>query len=406
MSKPRVLLIIPQDTKQQEARFAREILEEAGCEVVHLDPSVRKTLGGAEISPEQIAAAAGTTIEQVRAIGHEGKIQDVMIEGSLKMAHAADEQAPLSGILSIGGSMGTSLSTKIMRSFPYGLPKVMVSTIASGFTAPYVGVKDIVMMYSVTDISGLNSINSEVYRNAALGISAMAKGYTPTTGSDKPLVLITTLGTTEPAAKRIRDALVEDGCEVMIFHSSGAGGPTLDSIAAERDVALVLDMSVTEMVDYLFDGLANAGPERGKAGLARGIPTIVVPGNADFIIGGPIDEAKAKYPGKKAYHIHNAAMTAVRTTLEDLKKIGDHLAAMMAEAKGPVRLFVPLHGLSSHDSPEGHLYDPSLPPPFADYLKTVITDNVTMEAVDAHINDVAFSDEIIAAAREMMRNSK
>lgn len=401
MRKPSILLIIPQDTKEQESRYVRDILEELGCDVVHLDPSVRKTIGGAEISPEEIVAAAGKTIEEVRALGHEAKCQAVMMEGSMKLAHDYDAKSPFSGIISVGGSMGTTLSTVIMQSFPYGLPKVMVSTMASGFTTPYVGVKDVTMMNAVTDISGLNSISREVYRNAALAVAGMAKGYKPSAGGDQPLVLITTLGTTEPTALRIRKELEADGCEVMIFHSSGSGGPTLDSIASERDVAVVLDLSLTEMVDHLYGGVADTGPDRGKAALARGIPTIFVPGNCDFIIGGPIDAAKAQFPGKK-YHIHNAVLTAVRTGMDELKTIADHLASLVGEAKGPVKVITPLKGLSSHDSPEGHLYEPSMPKPFADYIISVMPEGVPVETVDAHINDVEFSDHIIAAAREMM----
>ncbi len=400
-ARPRVLLIITQDTKEEEARFVRRTLEASGVDVVHLDPSIRRTVGGAEIAPEAIAAAAGRTIDQVRALGHEGKCQEVMIEGAIKLALSIHDETPLSGIISVGGSMGTALGTAVMRAFPYGLPKLMVSTMASGFTAPYVGVKDITMMNAVTDISGINSISREVYRNAALAMAGMANGYDPTGRSDRPLVLVTTLGTTEKSVRRVREALEADGAEVMVFHSSGAGGPTLDSIAAERDVALILDLSVTEMVDFLNGGLADAGPDRGKAGLRRGIPTILAPGNADFIIAGPIDAARAQFPGKR-YHIHNAALTAVRMELPELKILADHLAALAGEATGPVRMIVPLGGFSNHDSPDGHLHDPSLPRPFADYLTSVMPAGVPVETVDAHFNDVAFSDAVIAAARAYM----
>jgi uncharacterized protein (UPF0261 family) len=399
--RPRVMLVITQDTKAEEAQFTRQVLESAGVDVVHLDPSVRRTIGGAEISPETVAAAAGHSIDAVRALKHEGKCQAVMIEGSIKSAHAYAADHPISGILAIGGSMGSALAGALMQSFPYGLPKLIVSTMASGFTAPYVGVKDIAMMNAVTDIAGINSISRDVYRNAALAVAGMATGYEPDTSGGKPLVLMTTLGTTEKGTKRIREALESDGCEVMVFHSSGAGGPTLDSIAAERDVALVLDLSITEMLDHLNGGLADAGPDRGKAGMARGIPTILAPGNADFMIAGPIDVAKAQFPGKR-YHIHNPQLTAVRTEMPELKGLADHLAMLAAAAKGPVRIFTPLHGFSNHDSPDGYIQDMSLPGPFADYLKSVMPPRVPVEAVDAHFNDVAFTDAILAAARSML----
>ncbi len=398
---PAVMLIVTQDTKEEEARFARKVLEAAGVRVVHLDPSVRRTVGGAEISPEDVAAAAGMTIEQVRALGHEGKCQDAMIRGARGAALAWQAKDPVRGVLAIGGSMGSALAGALMQSLPYGLPKLIVSTMASGFTKPYIGVKDIAMMNAVTDIAGINSISRDVLTNAANAVAGMARGYNPSAASEKPLVLITTLGTTETSVKRIRQALEGDGCEVMVFHSSGAGGPTLDGLATDKDVALVLDLSLTEIVDHIHGGLADTGPDRGMAALRKGIPTIFAPGNADFIISGPLPVAQQAYPGRR-YHEHNPQLTAVRTNLDDMKKLADHLAGMVAQAKGPVQIFTPLHGFSNHDSPYGHIEDRSVPGPFAEYLKSVIPANVPVLAVDAHFNDEAFSDAVTAAAREIL----
>jgi uncharacterized protein (UPF0261 family) len=399
--RPKVMLIITQDTKSEEARFIRAEIESAGCDVVHMDPSIRRTVGGAEISPQQIAEAGGSTIEAVRALNHEGKCQSAMVAGAIPLAIRAVADEGISGVLAVGGSMGTGLAGAVLQQLPYGLPKLIVSTMASGFTAPYVGLKDIAMMNAVTDIAGINSISREVFRNAAHAIAGMAKGYEPTTKSDKPLILIGTLGTTETGTRRIREALEADGCEVMVFHTSGAGGPTMDSIAAERDVAAVLDLSWTEMVDQIFNGLAAGGPDRGRAALRRGIPVIFAPGNIDFIIGGPIDQARAAYPGKR-YHIHNPALTAVRTDLDDLRTIADHIAGLVGEAQGPVKVFVPLHGFSSHDSPAGHLHEPDLPAPFAEHLKSAAPDGTDIHILPHHFNDPEFADAIVAATRSLI----
>lgn len=400
--RPRVLLLATQDTKEEEARFLREHLESYGCDVIHLDASVRRTVGGAEIAPEQVAGAAGMTTEDVRALGHEGKCIAVMIEGAVKCALEAHSKTPLSGALALGGSMGTALAGAVFQVLPYGLPKLIVSTMASGFTAPYVGRKDIAMLNAVTDISGINSISRDVYRNAAAAVAGMAWAYEPPSGENKPLVLIGTLGTTEKCARRVREALEADGYEVMVFHTSGSGGPTMDSIAADREVAAVLDLSLTEMVDTLFGGLCAGGPDRGKAGLARGVPTIIAPGNVDFIIGGPLEAAQAQFPGRR-YHVHNPALTAVRTNLDDLKKIADHVAGLLADAKGPVQVFVPLGGFSNHDSPQGHIHEPDLPAPFADYLRSVLPAHVGCATYACHFNDPEFADAIIAATRAMVR---
>lgn len=399
--RPKVMLIITQDTKAEEARFIRAQIERAGCDVIHMDPSIRRTLGGAEIAPEAIAEAGGATIEAIRALGHEGKCQAAMVAGATPLAIKAVAEQGISGVLAVGGSMGTGLAGAVMQQLPYGLPKLIVSTMASGFTAPYVGLKDIAMLNAVTDIAGINSISREVYRNAAHAIAGMAKGYEPTPKSERPLILIGTLGTTETCTRQIREALEADGCEVMVFHTSGAGGPTMDSIASERDVAAVLDLSWTEMVDTLFNGLCAGGPDRGKAALRRGIPVIFAPGNVDFIIGGPIEAARIAYPGKR-YHIHNPALTAVRTDLGDLETIADHIGTLVAEAKGPVKLFVPLHGFSSHDSPTGHIHDPDLPAPFAEHLRRVLPKGTDLQILPCHFNDPAFASAIVTATRGLI----
>jgi uncharacterized protein (UPF0261 family) len=398
---PRVLLIVTQDTKEVEGRFLRQCLEDAGCEVVHLDPSVRQTIGGAEIGPEAVAAAAGKTLDEIRAIGHEGKIQEVMIDGSIKCALETHRSRGLSGILAIGGSMGTTLSTAVMRAFPYGIPKLMISTLASGFTAPFVGLKDIAMLNAVCDISGLNSISREVYRNGAFAVAGMAKHYEPASVGTRPLVLVSSLGITEQCLRRLRGSLEGDGFEVMVFHTTGTGGKTLDAIAAERDVAAVVDMSLVEINDYLNNGICSAGPERATAGIRRGIPTIFAAGNIDFFIM-PSDLAKGDQPfGGRRFHIHNAALTAVRTGQKDLQRLADHLAAILSDAPGPVRFYVPLKGFSSHDSTEGHLYDPTQPPLFADYLEKVLPPAIDLQRVDAHINDAVFADTLADAVRSM-----
>ena len=388
-------MMITLDTKQAEAGFVRQCLEENGVDVIHLDASIRHTVdGGAEIGPEQVAGAAGKTIEEVRAIGHEGKCQAVMTEGAIKLANALHEKDGLSGVIAVGGSMGTTLATAVMRSLPFGLPKVMVSTMASGMTRGFVGTKDIVMVNSVADIAGLNTVTRSVFRNGALAVAGMARGYNPGKAEARPVIVMSTLGTTERCTRRIRTTLEQKGFEVVVFHTTGAGGPAMEDIVRERDVAMVLDLSLVEIVDLLNHGLCSAGPDRCKAELEKGVPVIFAPGNIDFIIAGPIDDAKARYPGKR-YHVHNAALTAVRTEVPELNAIADHMAGLIREAKGPVSFFVPLGGFSSHDSTEGHLYDPSLPPVFAKHLESVMPDKAEVVTLPHHMNDAAFADAII-----------
>ncbi|MDP3673399.1 MAG: Tm-1-like ATP-binding domain-containing protein [Telluria sp.] len=406
--KPHVLLIATRDTKELEAQFIRECLEEAGVQVHHLDTSIRRTVDdSAEITPDQVAAAAGKTMAEIRALKHEGKCQVVMIDGAIKCAHELHQRGGLSGILGLGGSMGTTLATLVMQTFPYGLPKVMISTMASGMTRPFVGAKDIVMVNPVCDISGLNSISRGAFRNGALAVAAMAHDYRKTTAiayrdrltaaEDKPLAAISTLGTTEKCSARVRQSLEKNGFEVMVFHTLGTGGAAMDQIIRERDVAVVVDMSLIEVSEYLHGGLCATGPDRCKAALEKGVPTVFAPGNLDFLVAGPLEEAKVRFPGKR-YHEHNVALTAVRAGAQEFRNDAEHLAGLIQNAKGPVAFFVPLLGFSNHDSPEGHLHDPSLPPVFAAHLKKVMPDGVPVTEFPLHINDEQFADALVEQA--------
>jgi uncharacterized protein (UPF0261 family) len=397
-AQPRVLMVITLDTKSAEARYVREVLEAHGVGVIHLDASIRSLVGGAEIGPEAVAQAAGSTLEQVRALKHEGKCQAVMTQVAL--AQDLQRRGDIAGVIGVGGSMGTTLASAIMRAMPYGMPKLMISTMASGFTRPFVGNRDILMLNSVCDIAGLNSVSRDVFRYGAIALAAMAREYAPGASEGKPLVLISTLSTTDKCSVRVREALTRQGYEVMVFHTLGTGGMTLDDIVRERNVAAVVDMSLVEINDYLQGGLCSAGPERAKAALQKGVPTVFAPGNIDFMVAGPIEQARAQFPGKR-YHMHNAALTAVRAEAPELKALAEHMAGLIRDAKGPVNFLVPLQGFSAHDSEQGYLHDPSLPPVFCEHLKRVMPAGVPIVEFDCHINDPQFADAIIARVLEM-----
>ena len=388
-NRPKVLMIITLDTKEVEARYLRKCLEDSGLEVYHLDASIRHTVdAGADITPDQIAAAAGKTMSEVRALNHEGKCLEIMIQGAIPCAHALDQRVGLSGIIGAGGSLGTALCTAVMGTFPFGLPKVMISTMASGNTRPFVGTKDIVLVHSVCDILGLNTVTRRVFQNSALALAGMAHGYKPCVSSGKPLVMISTLSVTEKCCLAIRKAVEQRGFEVMVFHTSGNGGASMDEIIRDQEVSVVVNLSLIEVSDYLSHGLFSGGPDRCKASLEKGIPTIFAPGNIDITVAGPVEDAKKRYPDRR-YHVHNPSLTAVRSGAEEFKRVAEHMAGLIKEAKGPVAFFVPLLGFSDHDSEHGHLHDLSLPPVFAEHLKKVMPPGVPVVEVPCHINDEA-----------------
>lgn len=395
MKKPTILLIGTQDTKASELAIIRQHIEKNDCEVLHMDPSIRKYVAGAEITPDMIAEAGGHTIEEVRSTGHEGKSLGMMIEGAIAVAKQALAEDRYCAVIGIGGTMGTALVSAVMRELPYGLPKVIISTMASGFTAPFVGFKDIAMFNAVTDVAGVNRINRNVYRNAAYAIAAMAAGHSSEEPERKPLILMGTLGATEQGTKKVREDLEKEGFEVMVFHTVGRGGPAMDAIATNPDVVAVLELSWIETTDQIFGGLAAGGPDRCKAALQRGVPTIFAPGTVDFMLGGDYEDTLQRFPGR-IYHRHNPAITAVRTTLDDLKLIGDHMADLAKNSNGPVSFVMPLGGYSYHDCPEGNLYDPTLPKPFAEYMRKVLPAEIPVIEVDSHINEAPFADAVVA----------
>jgi uncharacterized protein (UPF0261 family) len=355
--KPKVLMVVTLDSKAAEAQFVRNCLEDCGLDVYLLDPGVRSaTEGNPEITPDQIAATMGKTMSEVRSLNHEALCLAIMTEGSIKCAQEYHQRIGFKGIIGIGGSLGTDLATAVMRSFPIGLPKVMISTMASGMTRPFVGTKDIMMMPSICDVSGLNVVSRRMFQNGARALAGMAHGYGPSVVSDKPMIALSTLGTTEKCCGMIRKSLEQSGFEVMVFHTQGIGGVAMDEAVREQDVSVAINLSLIEVGDFLSDGLFSGGADRCKASLEKGIPTIFAPGNIDFMVGGPIEEAKVQYPGRR-YHIHNPQLTAVRAGAEEFRKIAEHMAGLVRDAKGPVVFFVPLLGFSAHDSEQGHLHD-------------------------------------------------
>lgn len=393
--RPNVLLIATLDTKSEEAMFIRQQLEGAGLQVHHLDASIRHVVDGhAEIGPEQVALRAGLSLKDLRDLKHEGKCLAKMIDGAIACAKDLHKQVGLRGVIAIGGSMGTSLGTAVMRNLPFGLPKVMVSTMASGMTRPFVGTKDIAMFHSVADISGLNLITRTVLHNAAMALVGQAMAYLAEPTSEKPLVVVSTLSTTDACSLRVRKLLEAQGFEVVFFHTNGTGGMTMDEIVRDLDVAVVLDISLNEINDLLNSGLCSAGPDRCKAALIKGVPVIFAPGNADFFIAGPHEQAIKQFPGKR-YHIHNHALTAIRTDAEDLKHLAEHMVGLMALGQGPVAFYAPMRGFSAHDSEMGHLQDISLPPVFAEHLRTIVPQRVAMYEVDCHINDPEFAAALV-----------
>jgi uncharacterized protein (UPF0261 family) len=393
--KSTVLLVATMDTKGDEALYLSRCLEEAGVQVLLMNVGILgESTVPAQISAREVAEAAGWLLEQIRVIGDEGKAIEIMIRGATKRALSLFEEGRIQGLLSLGGSMGTDMGTSIMRAFPLGFPKVMISTLASHNTRPYVGTRDIMMLNSVCDLSGLNRITERVLKNGALAVAGMTKAYSQYQKPAKPLVLLSTLGTTEACSLSVKRSLEEKGREVVVFHTTGTGGKALEEMVKEEEVEAVIDISLTELGANLVGGDYDAGPTRGQSALEKEIPVIFVPGNTDFFSTGPLPFAKQRFPGRR-YHIHNAAITAVHLERTETLMIAERLAAICNRGKGSRAVIVPLGGLSSYDQPGGPFCEPEVPPLFLEVVKKGLHQGTELHGFPYHVNDPAFASEVV-----------
>jgi uncharacterized protein (UPF0261 family) len=398
-----VLIVSTMDTKADEACFLKKCLEGEDLSVKILDAGIKgDSPFPVDISRHSVANAAGSNLGAVQHLGHEGKALNVMISGAIKYAEDLYEKGDIQGVIGIGGSMGTSLGTAVMRIFPVGFPKVMISTMASRNTRPFVGTKDIMMLHSVCDLSGLNRITGKVLREGALALAGMVKGSKISPLEDLPLVVLSTLGTTEACALMLRKAFGEKGREVLTFHTVGSGGEAMDEIVREENVELVVDLSLHELIDNFFGGDYDAGPDRGIAALEKGIPTVLVPGNTDFLVTGPLSLAKERFAGR-LMHAHNSAITAVGTNQREMETLAKHISEMCRKAKGPVEVLVPMGGFSAFDSTGGPLEDPDVRRKFAKVLRLSLPGAIPYIESGHHINDPEFAMEIMDCANRMMQ---
>ncbi|MGD9300244.1 MAG: Tm-1-like ATP-binding domain-containing protein [Desulfobacterales bacterium] len=390
------LLVATMDTKGQEAMFLADCLRSEGISVKIMDAGIRGTSPvPVDIDREKVARAGGKTLHEVQTLGHEGQALEVMTNGAIQCAQELHRQNQVQGIIGLGGSMGTTLGSGVMRSFPVGLPKVMISTMASRDTRAFIGTKDIFMLHSICDPVGLNRITKKILRNGALALAGMLRSAAPDEPSErKPLVFVSSLGTTEACAQQLRQALEEKNNEVVIFHTVGSGGKAMEEMIQQEDVSVLVDLSLHEIADHLFGGDYDAGPRRGSVALGQKIPTILVPGNIDFLVTGPLESALKQFPNRP-YHVHNAAITVVRTKGEEMKILAQTIAGLCNNAGGPVRIVVPMNGLSAFDHKQGPLHDPEGPKILAKTLENNLNDKSCLSALPLDINDPEFAEAII-----------
>ena len=389
-----VVLVGTLDTKGAENDFVRERLRAAGVEVLVVDAGVLEAPAFTpDITRQEVAAAAGADFGSLVAARDRGAAITVMAQGAAVVVRRLYDAGRLDGALALGGTGGTSIATRAFRELPLGVPKIVVSTAASGNTAGYIGETDLVLMPSVVDIAGLNRISTRILSNAAAAMAGLVNAAPlPSDESPRPMVAASMFGVTTPCITRARARLETLGYEVLVFHMTGTGGRTMESLAAQGLLAGVLDATTTELADELVGGIFSAGPDRLSAAGRAGIPQVVSVGALDMVNFGPMDSVPRQFRERNLY-VHNPITTLMRTTPGECAELGARLAARLSRATGPASLFLPLRGISAIDVPGGPFHDEAADRAlFGAIHDKLDTKRVELVEMDTDVNDTRFAD--------------
>jgi uncharacterized protein (UPF0261 family) len=398
-----VVILGSLDTKGLEIAFLRERVRAEGGAPLVVDTGVLpEPTTSADISRHDVAHAAGSSIEVLIDAGDKSHALVTMAQGASAILGKLLQEGQLGGVLSIGGSRGTALSTQVMQSLPVGLPKLMVSTMASGNNAfgPYIGTKDVTMMHSVADVQGVNAVTRRIFGNAAAAIVAMSRVGGPVQRGDKSILTASMLGVSTTLVSQIQ-ALLGDRSEVIAFHSVGTGGRAMEELIDSGLVAGVFDVSPGEMTAFVVDGPFSAGPERMRAAGRRGIPQVVAPGGLDFIIEGPVDDLPARYRGRKIM-VHTPVITLVRTSAYEMEQVARLIAGRLAESSGPAAVILPLRAFGWFACEGQPLHDPESDRAFIETLRACVPPGVQLVELDTHLNDPAVGETAVRLMREMV----
>ncbi|MFZ1996277.1 MAG: Tm-1-like ATP-binding domain-containing protein [Solirubrobacteraceae bacterium] len=399
-----VLLLGTLDTKGPEYAYVRDRLIDLGVGTLVVDAGIREPQAiTPDVARHELAQAAGATSEHLAHEDDRGAAVKAMARGAAAVVRRLFDEGRFGGMLALGGSGGSSIAAAAMRALPVGVPKLLVSTMASGDVRPYVGAVDVTLMNSVVDIAGVNSVSAQIMSNAAGAIAGMVRAGRPEV-ERRPTVAASMFGVTTPAVTRAREKLEQLGYEVLVFHATGTGGQSMEALAADGFLDGVLDLTTTELADDLVGGVLSAGPDRLTAAGAAGVPQVVSLGALDMVNFGPRDSVPAEFASRNLY-VHNPTVTLMRTTAEECRELGRRIGTKLSEAAGPTVLFIPLRGVSMIAVEGQPFHDPEADRALLEGLRETLSEDVEVHEVDAAINDDAFADATAARLHELIRQS-
>lgn len=400
--RPAVYLLATLDTKGPEAVLVRDRLVELGVEVVVVDTGcIGDPAFPGDVTREEVFAAAGSSLKEMLAKHDRGVAVTKAAAGATLVVRTTFKLGNLAGVFALGGSAGTTIGTAAMRSLPIGIPKVMVSTLASGDVRQWVGDKDIVMLNSVFDIAGINRISRQILLNAAAAMAGMVQHRAADSNEDKPLVAATMFGVTTPCVQRAREVLEEAGYEVLVFHATGNGGQAMESLIREGVIAGVLDITTTELADDLVGGVLSAGPSRLTAAAETGVPQVVSVGATDMVNFWAPNTIPVEFKGRK-FHKHNATVTLMRTTAAENAMLGQEIGHKVSTSSGAAAIILPLKGVSAIDREGESFDDPDARKALFDAIRSS-HGSVELVERDEHINDHAFAEAAAEKLIQLMR---
>lgn len=388
------------DTKGEEHAFVAEVIRQRGHKTFIVDVG---TLGEPFVKPDvtrdEVAQLAGINLPALVAKKDRGEAVAAMSKGASAIMERLVAERKVDGVISLGGGGGTAIGTAAMRALPIGFPKLMVSTLASGNTAQYVGVKDIVMFPSIVDVAGMNRISRQILTRAAGAICGMVESV-PKAEKDKPIIVASMFGNTTDCVQAARKILEAAGYEVLVFHATGVGGRTMESLIETGLVAGVLDITTTEWADELVGGFLTAGPTRLEAAARHGVPAVVTPGCLDMVnFHGP-ESVPAKFAGRNFYQ-HNPQVTLMRTSAEECMQLGKIIAEKLNMSKGSVTFLYPKKAVSVISAPGQKFHDAAADKALLDAVKANLREGIEFVEMDCGINDPAFAE---ACANALLKN--